>query len=144
MNTILEKLDKMDEKLDEILMELRLKKPVLKKPYTSELTKKEEQSLRKLEQEWEDDEDDALKVSKETEVILMDLTKVTVIAQSGKALLVLKEGYQKWVPFSQMLDGNPEVEDGHFFQNIPLTDKAEKWMHDKPWDKFKVVKNRAG
>ena len=66
--SVLEKLDKMDEKLDEILMELRLKKPVPTTPFTSKLTVKEEQSLRKLEQEWEDDEDDALKVSKEPEL----------------------------------------------------------------------------
>jgi len=77
------------------------------------------------------------------EVKLMDLTKVTVIAQSGKAFLVLKEGYQKWIPYSQLYDKELEIENGQFYQNVPLTEKAEKWIHDKPWEKFKAVKNRG-
>ena len=77
-----------------------------------------------------------------TEVVLMDLTEVTVIAQSGKAFLVLKKGYQKWIPYSQLYDVEERFEDGQFLQNIMLNEKAEKWMHNKPWDKYKAVKNR--
>ena len=77
-----------------------------------------------------------------TEQMLMDLTEVTVIAQSGKAFLVLKKGYQKWIPYSQLYDVEERFEDGQFLQNIMLNEKAEKWMHNKPWDKFKAVKNR--
>ena len=78
-----------------------------------------------------------------TETMLMDLTEVTVIAQSGKAFLVLKKGYQKWIPYSQLYDVEQRFEDGQFLQNIMLNEKAEKWMHNKPWDKFKAVKNRG-
>ena len=78
-----------------------------------------------------------------TEVVLMDLTEVTVIAQSGKAFLVLKKGYQKWIPYSQLYDVEERFEDGQFLQNIMLNEKAEKWMHNKPWDKYKAVKNRG-
>ena len=77
-----------------------------------------------------------------TEQMLMDLTEVTVIAQSGKAFLVLKKGYQKWIPYSQLYDVEERFEDGQFLQNVPLNEKAEKWMHNKPWDKYKAVKNR--
>ena len=78
-----------------------------------------------------------------TEQMLMDLTEVTVIAQSGKAFLVLKKGYQKWIPYSQLYDVEQRFEDGQFLQNVPLNEKAEKWMHNKPWDKYKAVKNRG-
>ena len=78
-----------------------------------------------------------------TETMLMDLTEVTVIAQSGKAFLVLKKGYQKWIPYSQLYDVEERFEDGQFLQNVPLNEKAEKWMHNKPWDKYKAVKNRG-
>ena len=78
-----------------------------------------------------------------TEQVLMDLTEVTVIAQSGKAFLVLKKGYQKWIPYSQLYDVEERFEDGQFLQNVPLNEKAEKWMHNKPWDKYKAVKNRG-
>ena len=78
-----------------------------------------------------------------TETMLMDLTEVTVIAQSGKAFLVLKKGYQKWIPYSQLYDVEERFEDGQFLQNIMLNEKAEKWMHNKPWDKYKAVKNRG-
>ena len=78
-----------------------------------------------------------------TEQMLMDLTEVTVIAQSGKAFLVLKKGYQKWIPYSQLYDVEERFEDGQFLQNVPLNEKAEKWMHNKPWDKYKAVKNRG-
>lgn len=77
-----------------------------------------------------------------TEQMLMDLTEVTVIAQTGKAVLVLKKGYQKWIPYSQLYDVEQRFEDGEFLQNLPLNEKAEKWMHNKPWDKYKAVKNR--
>ena len=77
-----------------------------------------------------------------TEQMLMDLTEVTVIAQSGKAFLVLKKGYQKWIPYSQLYDVEQKFENGQFLQNLPLNEKAEKWMHNKPWEKFKAVKNR--
>ena len=77
-----------------------------------------------------------------TEQMLMDLTEVTVIAQTGKAFLVLKKGYQKWIPYSQLYDVEERFEDGQFLQNLPLNEKAEKWMHNKPWEKFKAVKNR--
>ena len=77
-----------------------------------------------------------------TEQMLMDLTEVTVIAQTGKAFLVLKKGYQKWIPYSQLYDVEERFEDGQFLQNLPLNEKAEKWMHNKPWDKYKAVKNR--
>ena len=78
-----------------------------------------------------------------TETMLMDLTEVTVIALSGKAFLVLKKGYQKWIPYSQLYDVEERFEDGQFLQNIMLNEKAEKWMYNKPWEKFKAVKNRG-
>ena len=74
------------------------------------------------------------------EEVLMDLEEVTVMAQTDKSLLVVKKGYQKWVAFSLIINGNPGVENGTFMDGIDLKDKAEKWFHDKTWEKFKVVK----
>ena len=83
-------LDEVNEKLDKILLLLLNKKTEktdaldsVLHAVTPRLTEAETKSLRKLEQEWEDDEDAALTVSKEPEEkkILMDLTKTTLIAQ---------------------------------------------------------------
>ncbi len=80
------------------------------------------------------------------EEVLMDLTEVTVIAITEKAMLVTKKGYQKWLPNSTIehyikQDSNfTEVIEGDFLDDIELTAKGKKWIPDKSWEPFKVVK----
>lgn len=85
----------------------------------------------------------AKKFTKETleveEEVLMDLTEVTVMVITEKAVLFTKKGYQKWVPLSTIEDGVP-LEEGGYLEDIELTDNGAKWIPDKSWDKLKVVK----
>lgn len=81
--------------------------------------------------------------TEETEEVIMDLTKVQCIAVTDKAILVTKEGYQKWIPLSQISENTKTIEAGDFLEEIELIEKAKKWIPDKSWDKFKVVKNRG-
>ena len=74
-----------------------------------------------------------------TETVLMDLKEVTVLVLTEKAALFTKKGYQKWVPFSTMEAGVP-LEEGKYLEDIELTEKGNKWIPDKPWDKLKVAK----
>ena len=76
---------------------------------------------------------------KEEEVI-MDLKGVQCIATTEKAILVTKKGYQKWIPISQISENTKTIEEGDFLEDIELTENAKKWIPDKPWDKYKVVK----
>lgn len=119
------------------------------KEYVGELTAEETASLRKLEQEWEGDKDDALKPSNrkdcldiEAEEIFMDLTEVTVEAQTPAALLVTKKGKQKWVPKSLII--NPfdyeDIKKGKYIEAIRLTPKGEHWFHNKKaWEDYRVL-----
>lgn len=110
--------------------------------YQPKLTEAETASLRQLEQEFEDDEDDSLKVSKATEEIFMDLTEVTIVAQTEKALLASKKGYQKWVAFSLITNSdisNSESYLGRYFDELNIKADKEKWFHNKKsWAKFQV------
>ena len=74
------------------------------------------------------------------EEVLMDLTEVTVIAITEKAMLVTKKGYQKWLPISTIYDAAVGVSEGDFLKDIKLTTSGEKWIPDKSWEPFKVVK----
>ena len=77
------------------------------------------------------------------ESVLMDLAEVTIIAETPKAILVLKKGYQKWVPISAVTGIHwMEKNTSRYFEKINLTPEGEKWIHEKPWVPFKVVKNR--
>ena len=76
--------------------------------------------------------------------VLMDLTEVTIMASTTKAYLVTKKGFQKWIPISTIEGGDPELEDGTFCEGIYLTEKAEKWVHKKPWEKLKIMKKGGG
>ena len=82
-----------------------------------------------------------------TEEIIMDTNDVTVMNQTDKAILVHKQGYQKWIPKS-LIEEPTEVVDG-FFGHIIIRDKrgGEKtapkdWFPKKPWDKYEVYKKR--
>lgn len=114
----------------------------LAKSFQPKLTKQETESLRKLEQEFEDDEDDSLKVSKKTIEVFMDLTEVSIEAFTDKAILVTKKGYQKWVPRSVI---DPQVDlsqlqKGQYYGIIPLHARGEKWFHDKKtWEVYRVL-----
>jgi len=72
--------------------------------------------------------------------MIMDLTEVTVIATTEKAILVTKRGYQKWLPFSVIEGGNSGINEGDFLTDIVLTEKGSKWIPDKVWDKLEVRK----
>ena len=71
------------------------------------------------------------------EEVLMDLREVTIMVVTEKAIMVVKKGYQKWVPKSQIKDNDMlTFEEGMFVENIPLTDKGEKWIPNESWDKY--------
>ena len=79
------------------------------------------------------------------EELLMDLTDVIFMAESSKAVLVVKKGFQKWVAFS-LIKEPKEITLG-FQGNIVLRIKnenektdPENWFHNKPWEKFKPQK----
>jgi len=74
-----------------------------------------------------------------SEEVLMDLTEVTVMVMTEKAVLFTKKGYQKWVPLSTIESGVP-LGEGKYLKDIELTPNGEKWIHEKSWDKLKVVK----
>ena len=69
----------------------------------------------------------------------MDLTEVTVMVITEKAVLFTKKGYQKWVPLSTIEDGVP-LEEGGYLEDIELTPQGEKWIPDKAWEKLVVAK----
>ena len=76
-----------------------------------------------------------------SEEVLMDLTEVTVMVCTEKAVLVTKKGYQKWIPISTIEDcDNSKINEGDFLTDIVLTEKGSKWIPNKSWDKLKVVK----
>jgi len=87
------------------------------------------------------------------EEVLMDLKNVTIMASTEKALLVTKEGLQKWVPKSTILgvffrdykEGKilltdlEGLEDGNYLNEVELTEKGA-WIDKKGWDKLEVRK----
>ena len=75
----------------------------------------------------------------EEDAVLMDLSKVTILVVTEKAVLVTKEGMQKWVPLSQIA-GAQEIKEGEYLFNLKLTEKGEGWIHKKGWDKLEVLK----
>lgn len=89
----------------------------------------------------------------EGEVVLMDLKNVTIMASTEKALLVTKEGLQKWIPKSTILgvffrdwkEGKilltdlTGLEDGDYLNEVELTEKGA-WIAKKGWDKLEVRK----
>lgn len=81
-------------------------------------------------------------VKEEFEDVRQNLTDVFFYFKTEKAWLVIKNGYQKWVPFS-LIEEPKEAVIG-FQGNIILTEEAEKWVHKKPWDKFVPKKQSKG
>lgn len=131
--------------IGEITKELKSISGTLKvyvKAFQPKLTAAETKSLRKIEQEWEDDPNNMLiPPNSEEEEVLMDLKDVQCVAVTEMAMLVTKKGFQKWIPFSQIVGGKPKEEEikGTFFTDIPLTPNAEHWIPKKKWDKFQVI-----
>lgn len=74
------------------------------------------------------------------EEVIMDLTEVTVMVMTEKAMLVTKKGFQKWLPFSVIDGGNSNINEGDFLTDIVLTEKGSKWIPNKSWDKLEVAK----
>ena len=57
---------------------------------------------------------------------------------------VILNKYQKWVPISTITGVHWMPKNtSRYFEKISLTPEGEKWIHDKPWEKFKAVKNRG-
>ena len=77
--------------------------------------------------------------SKPSDVVLMDLKGVTIMVVTDKAILVIKKGFQKWIPLSCVVD-EEDWEDGLYLETITLTDAGDKWIHKKGWDKLEVRK----
>lgn len=85
--------------------------------------------------------DNSIETTEVVEEVLMDLTEVTVMAMTEKAILVTKKGYQKWLPLSTIEEfGSEDVNEGDFLEEIKLNVKASKWLPNKSWEPFKVVK----
>ena len=142
--------------IGDVLMSIYGQLKLYTKAFQPKLTAAETASLRKLAQEFEDDEDDQLKVSREItlpellakaavdkqEDVFMDLTEVTIVAQTEKALLASKKGYQKWVAFSLITNSdisNSESYLGRYFEELNIKADKEKWFHTKKsWVKFQV------
>lgn len=82
---------------------------------------------------------ETLKEEEKTEAIIMDLTEVQVIAVTDKAILITKKGYQKWIPKSTIKDATG-INEGDFLTDIELNENGAKWLPDKSWEPFKVVK----
>ena len=66
------------------------------------------------------------------EEVIQDFTGVTIMQETPKAYLVVKNGFQMWVAKSNLQE---EYELGTL-QDLLLTEKAEKWLPKKSWDKF--------
>ena len=81
---------------------------------------------------------DGLEVREE---VLMNLKEVTIMVVTEKAIMVVKRGYQKWIPKSTIKDSDAMTfEEGIFAEDIPLTDKGEKWIPNEYWEKYEVQK----
>lgn len=106
------------------------------------LNQTETNSLRKLEKEWENDPNTTPLGPETKEEIFMDLTEVTIEAQTNAAILVTKKGFQKWVPKSLIItpfDYN-EIKKGKYLEFIKLTPVGNKWFHDKKaWEEYKIL-----
>ena len=75
------------------------------------------------------------------EDVIMDLTEVTIMVITGKAILAVKKGFQKWIPKSTIKEFDKlDINEGDFLKDIPLTEAAEKWFPKKVWDKYEVKK----
>ncbi len=79
----------------------------------------------------------------EEEEILMDLTDVTMMVMTKKAMLVTKKGFQKWIPLSCLATEVDGSEDGRYFKELVLSNTG-KWIADKPWDKLEIRKRGGG
>ena len=75
------------------------------------------------------------------EEVIMDLTEVTIMVITGKAILAVKKGFQKWIPKSTIEEFDKlDINEGDFLKDIPLTEAAEKWFPKKVWEKYEVKK----
>lgn len=72
------------------------------------------------------------------DMMIQDFKGVTVMLETDKAYLVVKNGYQRWVAKSHLTDA---YELGSNV-DLKLTDSALKWVPEKPWDKY--VPNKGG
>ena len=80
------------------------------------------------------------------EEVEMDFTQVSVNAQTDKALLVVKKGYQQWLAKSLIIGGGSGYDNGNIYdikilEISPKSGKSTKWVFKK-WEIFKAVKNR--
>ena len=80
------------------------------------------------------------------EEVEMDFTQVSVNAQTDKALLVVKKGYQQWLAKSLIIGGGSGYDNGNIYdikilEISPKSGKPTKWVFKK-WEIFKAVKNR--
>jgi len=87
------------------------------------------------------DKSDSKPQTRVEEEFLQDLTNVMIVAESPKAMLVVKNGYQKWVAFS--LIHAPKTYDLGGTYDIILRKKKgdeksdpDNWYHTKPWEKY--------
>jgi hypothetical protein len=85
----------------------------------------------------EDKSENQQSLSVEEEVI-QDFENVTIMMETEKAYLVVKNGYQMWVAKSNLQE---EYEIGTQ-QDLLLTEKAEKWLPKKSWDKYVPAKRK--
>lgn len=76
----------------------------------------------------------------ETIEITQDLTNVTIMAQTKKAILAVKAGYQKWIPLSCIDLMQREVGFDLGSQYDIILDEKKEWILKKPWDIFKPQK----
>lgn len=108
----------------------------------------------------EPDTDSKALPEKSVDPTIMDLTRVTVMVITARAVLVSKEGFQKWIPISTLHEKyisekhmnqedqkfdyklkDWEISEGSFFADkLHLNDNGENWIHTKPWDKLEVRK----
>lgn len=79
---------------------------------------------------------------KAVEKVVMDLSDVTVMVCTEKALLVTKKGFQKWVAFALMESiTNNDYNEGEYIEKIVIKNDKRKWFNEvKGWDKLKVIK----
>ena len=133
-------LKKLDEVLDrcEELSENQKKILAMLKPKSQETLKKEIQS----------EHVSGVDLEKEVkEEVEQDFTQVLVTAQSDKALLVVKKGFQQWLAKSLIVGEGNGYDDGNIYdieikEISPKSGKPTKWVFKK-WEVFKVVKNRG-
>ena len=119
MNTILEKLDKMDEKLDEIKKKLETLSTVNIK---GDAFHKEEK-----------------------EYFEQDFTKVIVLGETDKSWYIMKDGKQMYLAKQFIKD--PINYDLGAAYDITLKEKSDNgkplgWVKEK-WETYKAVKNRG-